>query len=337
MFFFAGGVYECTINDSRGRYSQSQHALMNKIPLNETVERYDAIQLWISPSGTQVIPYNFNNVPTDSLLENNGWNNVYIGVAPERIISTRGGMHAKRLQYSLKHIGATTINKCQGETLPLGLAVEITKEYSPWEKGQIVVAMSRTKTAELTIIVGEKNYAIQKMWELILLFNQWTKYTDSILKMISINSSQNEVESDTFDYTSVYPFRLINGNVLPTDNTGYVYCLISKRHFEQIYIGETRCISQRLIQHNSGAGSTSTNNIRYRPWAVAAFICGLAHMNKSERMSLERRWKLYVEELQQRGQQDSWSWINIGEYLVQMYNSGSNSEKIRFIRLVTSD
>ena len=81
--------------------------------------------------------------------------------------------------------------------------------------------------------------------------------------MISINSSQNEVESDTFDYTSVYPFRLINGNVLPTDNTGYVYCLISKRHFEQIYIGETRCILQRLIQHNSGAGSTSINNIRY--------------------------------------------------------------------------
>ena len=127
----------------------------------------------------------------------------------------------------------------------MGLAVEITKEYSPWEKGPIVVVLSRTKTSELTIVVGEKNYAIQKIWELMILSNQWTKYTDTILKMILVNLSQNEVENDTFDYTSVYPFQLIDGNVLPTDNTGYVYCLISKRIFLQIYIGKTRCISQR--------------------------------------------------------------------------------------------
>ena len=46
----------------------------------------------------------------------------------------QGGLHAKRLMYSLKHIGAITINKSQGETLPLGLAVEITEKYSPWKK-----------------------------------------------------------------------------------------------------------------------------------------------------------------------------------------------------------
>ena len=143
-------------------------------------------------------------------------------------------MHAKRLQYSLKHIGAITINKSQGETLPLGLAVEITKQYLLWEKGQIVVALSRTKTASLTIIVGERNYAIQKIWELILLSNQWTRYTASILKMITINLVQNYSEENSlFDYSSNYPFRLIDGNVLPTDNTGYVYCLVSKRYFEK--------------------------------------------------------------------------------------------------------
>ena len=69
--------------------------------------------------------------------------------------------------YSLKHIGAITINKSQGETLPLGLAVEITEKYSPWEKGQIVVVLSRTNNASSTIVVGDKQYAIQKMWEMI--------------------------------------------------------------------------------------------------------------------------------------------------------------------------
>ena len=82
------------------------------------------------------------------------------------------------------------------------------------------------------------------------------------------------------------------------------------------YISETTFIAQRLIQHNSGTGLTSTDNVHYQPWAVSAFICGLSHMNRQERMSLERRWKIHVEEMQQQGQQDSWSWINVGQPLV---------------------
>ena len=188
-------------------YSQSQLAINTQVPTCEAIERFDAIPVWIAPAGMQVIPYDYNNIPSDNELENCGWNKLLIGVAPERIIPTRGGMHAKRLQYSLKHIGAITINKLQGETLPLGLAVEITKQYLLWEKGQIVVALSRTKTASLTIIVGERNYAIQKIWELILLSNQWTRYTALILKMITINLVQNYSEENSlFDYSSNYPF-----------------------------------------------------------------------------------------------------------------------------------
>lgn len=41
----------------------------------------------------------------------------------------------KILNYSFKHIGSKTISKSQGETLPLGIAIEINLEYSPWEKG----------------------------------------------------------------------------------------------------------------------------------------------------------------------------------------------------------
>ena len=74
----------------------------------------------------------------------------------------RGGIQAKQLQYSLKHIGAIIINKSQGETLPSGLAVEITEEFSPWEKGHIVVCLSCTQTANSTVIVGEQTFVIQK-------------------------------------------------------------------------------------------------------------------------------------------------------------------------------
>ena len=51
-----------------------------------------------------------------------------------------------------------------------------------------------------------------------------------------------------------------------------------------------------LLQHNSASGSSSTNNIRHQPWAVAAYIC-----SKVERMGLQQRCKLYEEHLQRRG------------------------------------
>ena len=59
------------------------------------------------------------------------------------------------------------------------------------------------------------------------------------------------------------------------------------RHTDKIYIGETKCLAQRLAQHNSGNGARGTVNTRDIPWGVAAYICGLSHMTTIERMSLE--------------------------------------------------
>ena len=114
-------------------------------------------------------------------------------------------------------------------------------------------------------------------------------------------------ESQIFDFTSSYPFSLSDGNTIPTDSTVYVYCLVSRKYLDHIYIGETKCLSQRLIQHNSGSGSLSTQDIMDRPWAVAAFMCGLSHMTKIQRMSLERQWKILVQTLKARGQNNSFS------------------------------
>ena len=96
-----------------------------------------------------------------------GWNETAVGCASERDVNVRGGLVARRMQYALKHIGATTINKSMGSTLPYGIATEISKQYSPWEKGQIVVVLSRSLSPELTVIVGDADgtFAINKMWE----------------------------------------------------------------------------------------------------------------------------------------------------------------------------
>ena len=123
------------------------------------------------------------------------------------------------------------------------------------------------------------------MWELITKETQWTQYTNHILTTITINQNDVIADDHIFDYDAVYPFRLNDGNIIPTDTTGFVYCLVSLRNHDKIYIGQTKCLSQRLIQHNSGDGSMSTQDIYNRPWAVASYICGLSHMTKIERMS----------------------------------------------------
>ena len=134
------------------------------------------------------------------------------------------------------------------------------------------------------------------MWELITTFNQWTQYTKHILDIITINRNEDEQENHIFDYPEVYPLRL-RDIMLPQDTTGFVNCLVSKRCMNQIYIGQTKCISQRLIQHNSDSGSQGTADIRYRPWGVAACICGLSHISIVDLMSLE----LLIEDLRSRG------------------------------------
>ena len=88
----------------------------------------------------------------------------------------------------------------------------------------------------------------------------------------------NNQNNYSIDYNEAYPFQITDGDIIPTDRTEYIYCLISKRYHDEIYIGQTQCLSQRLINHNSGHGSYSTNSIQKRPWAVAAYICGLSHL-----------------------------------------------------------
>ena len=126
------------------------------------------------------------------------------------------------------------------------------------------------------------------MWELITMFDQWTQYTQHALNIISVNREGNAQNQHIIDYPEVYPFR-VQDITLPKDTTGFVYCLVSKRFMDQIYIAQTECLAQRLPQHNNGTEADGTADIRCRPWGVAEFIRGLSHMITSKRMSLEHR------------------------------------------------
>ena len=319
-----------TQNNHEGNFCQSNIVLLLDLPSTETLRDFRAFPVWVAPPGCQRIDYNENNVPTREELISGNWREVSIGVAAQRPVSVRGGILAQRIQYALKHIGAITIDRTLGLTLPAGIAVEISSNSTPWNKEQIVVVLSRTHVPEMTVIVGGKEFAIQKMWELITCDNQWTKYMERVTNVISINTNDDDVR--VFDVPRVYPFKISHYG-LPTDNSGYVYCLVSKRDHGEIYIGTAENISERLPQHNSNSGgSLGTADPSLKPWAMASYICGLSHMNTGERMSMEREWKTLVE---QNLSLTTFQWINFGQNLVNNYNAlAPMGNRINFVRTI---
>ena len=81
----------------------------------------------------------------------------------------------------------------------------------------------------MIVMVGEKQFAIQKIWKIITIANQWTLYTANILSLISLNANSVQ-EQNTSELCNSCPFCLNDGTLLSTDSTGFVYCLVSKKN-----------------------------------------------------------------------------------------------------------
>ena len=80
----------------------------------------------------------------------------------------------KRKQYGLKHYVSATIHAAMGDTLN-SMAMSIsTKDsnFELWDKGQLVVLISRTKHAKDSIFVGSKQDTLDAFKQLILQRNQ---------------------------------------------------------------------------------------------------------------------------------------------------------------------
>jgi len=66
-----------------------------------------------------------------------------------------------------------------------------------------------------------------------------------------------------------------------------------------------------------------TTDPQYRPYAVAAYICGMRHMNRVEREGIEKKWKIYNRAIMQEsshGRNDVMDRIEQGRRIVVEYN-----------------
>ena len=334
LIFFCGALFEVTVNVKGERgYSQSQLLIMLDVPSQIIVESWGPITLLAAPSGITHLDTSDGTPSKEELIEA-GWKVVKINCAPDRSSRkvTSGCLIESRKQYSLKHVGAGTINKQTGNTITGKVAIEISRNCQPWDKAQVVVMLSRTCRACDTIIVGDIIYAINRIWEVITIGNQWTNYIDRLLDRLSINGSDQARINATVNYADNYPYRTCD-IFIPTDCTGYIYILVSVRDVGRTYIGECLNLSRRFNQHNSvGGGSHGTADSMYQPYFLAGCICGMGHLSQLQRESLEGKWKRYVTSVINQGNHDLSSRVRKGEEVVEEYNENRiEEERITFV------
>ena len=317
ILFFRGAMYECTYNED-GKFSQSQLAILFDLPSQDDLNNWRKIKVLVAPPGLKDFVFD-HDASKESYLEQ-GFTDVKIGVAPQRTQSLANNLQAQRKQYGLKHRVAGTIHSAMGDTIPQ-MATSISKRdtnFRLWDKGQLIVIISRTREAKHTIFVGDKEDTLAALKDLLLRKTQWTDYMEQVLDLVTINTRTEERnQSRTMDQQH-FPFR--NCDItLPQCNTGYVYMLISVRTRDFTYIGTTANLRTRLQQHNTGNGSSSTEPSHLRPYALLAYICGFGG-RRNLRLLVEERWKRRRDQEIANGNNDSREWARCGQDVINELN-----------------
>ena len=281
LLFFKGAVFEFTRNED-GVYSQSQLCVLINIPSVQDVKNFRRIVVFIAPLGLKAYVYDSNH--DDEYFISNNWTVGHISIGPEQEYSLPNNHKGQRHQYPLKHHTSSTVHGFQGDTIHK-FATEISQEnihFKLWDKAQVVVLLSRTRSSKDIIFVGSKTSTLKCLVSLIQRKTQWMDHMERILKIL--NNDQDM--GNCFSYED-YPYNF-NTLPLPECNTGFVYFLVSLKDKSKIYIGETFDIKTRLHTHNEGYGTQFTED--HRPFCLYAYIIGF-NRNKFEMKSMESNWK----------------------------------------------
>ena len=331
LLFFRGAVYECTYNHREGSFNQSQIALLYDLPTQDCIDSWKSVKVLIAPPALKDVEFNME-LPKQHYLDN-GFVEVDIEPCPERPISITRNLQAQRKQYGLKHRVTGTIHSAMGDTYEsMATMISTTdKNFSLWDKGQLIVIISRTRDPKKTIFVGNKGDTLAAFKHLLLKRTQWTDFMEHILEVITVNTTVG-VPMVTAD-PEEYPFQVCDIE-LPQCQTGFVYMLSSLRKRDYIYIGTSNCLRTRIVQHNSGYGSRSTEDYRLRPFfAMMAYICGFGG-DRDYMYSIEAKWKRRREQLRREGNDDPRDWARCGEDVIRAETNDPFGEEHSNLKLV---
>jgi hypothetical protein len=209
LYFFKGAIYQCTFNQD-GFFSQSQLALCYNVPDQRDLDNFRRIKLLVFPPTIKYDLFQFDaNLPKDHYIEI-GFKEVAVSQAPETIYFYED-IKCIRRQYGLRHYVTGTIHSAMGDTYNrMAISVsDIEKLFSLWDRGQLIVILSRTRSMKNTIFVGPKSDTIHALKRLLTQQTQWCDYIDEVVKIMSITQSDSQGEDEsTLPSTSTFQAML---------------------------------------------------------------------------------------------------------------------------------
>ena len=333
LLFFPGATYEFTFNKP-GHFQHSQICVLTELPSRETIDNFQPIEVVAAPPGIQEVAYNPNKSTQQYIDE--GWKKIKIGKCRETTQGISSFLQAQRRQYGLRHRVTSTIHSCLGDTVGK-VATEISSDGDWWDKAQVVVATSRTRAGRDTIFVGNREATINCLTRLIQMKNQWTDYMDEVLRLTTVNENYDaNAIRRPFNVTNSFPYDVSSSNI-PTDQTGFVYFVVSLSNIGYTYVGETSSLARRIKQHNSGSNGAIGTPSYNRPYALFAYVCGF-NCQKNIQIYVEAQWKIQRDRLMDRGVTNLASLALCVQPIIDTINSNMtydrNAEAYQELRLV---
>ena len=319
-------VVEMTYNKSN-YWSHSQMGIVTDLPSQDILDNWKPISIMLAPVGTKVLPV---HEPTKKNLQDHGWKEVKVGIAPDTEHKVGRGMTAKRKQYGLKARIAMTIHKAMGGDFGsiVSCVGTCNDGFRLWLKEQVQVLISRTHKASDLIFVGESpQQTADALAE--LLFKE-SPYTSYMLHVVEQMCRGVRGEASVIRPLRYMPYNVRN-TIIPTGGNGFVYVLMSLKDQNTTYIGQTENLMKRICQHNSGIGAYVTADPNLRPWHIIGFITGFEMNNRQERMQIECLWQSR-RNLSGKHSINPLDILNIGKRIVAMKNNGCLKEQIYFVQ-----
>ena len=279
LLLYKGALMRFTANLKNINARQGQLCLVLEVPSDNATD----LQVLIAPPGCR----SHSTLDEETLLQC-GWRKAIVS----KIYTPNFNKETtflRRFSFPLKNYVASTIHKCLGDTFPkITTKISLTENnYKIWEKEQLLVLLSRVRRIEEITIVGDKVDIENTICAIVQKQSCWSQFISNFLAKIGF--SQRSYSSTTLNLlaTQFQPWNI----VLPEQETGFVYLLLSTKRSNSFYIGETVNLRKSLREHNSGYGPDATRPIDRRPWAVYAFVTGFAthdfSCNRSQRKQLE--------------------------------------------------
>lgn len=331
-----GLIVEITFNNGT-LWSNGQIGVIIDLPDQTVLQNWKPFPILLAPPGIRHLPT--DSISTESLLSH-GWSKVNMKVAPDLTHHCQGGMFAKRYQYGIRPMVATTIHKAMGNDynkIVSSVCDDGINGFRLWEKAQVLVLMSRVHRAQDIIFVGNKDETALRLFELINTQPKYSLYMNYLINHLT--ESSNDHSSPTIDLPNALPFHLCTAEYPKQDDTahGYTYVLVSIPRPSVTYIGQTQNLHQRINQHNKGWTTHFTHSITLRPWACMAYVTNFT--TKTHRLYFESLWQKLVLHSYPNQSATPTQVLHIGELAIskyhEQYNITNEVDKLRMIRILS--